>query len=164
MKSTRNVEEPLNSVTSMMEATAIDGKSYNYICLPLSYLNGWLFGIDDKRIKNEATRRRVIQYKQECYQALSDYWLQGSAIRKPRHLQFEPSYDFTPLNLSGSRTVPDAQKLLAEIKKHMTPATQPLVRELEDTLVSIWTNTDEAMHRMTVAQNMMKRVRGHHPD
>ncbi|MBB1489492.1 hypothetical protein H4O21_23050 [Oceanospirillum sp. D5] len=148
----------------MMEATAIDGKSYNYICLPLSYLNGWLFGIDDKRIKNEATRRRVIQYKQECYQALSDYWLQGSAIRKPRHLQFEPSYDFTPLNLSGSRTVPDAQKLLAEIKKHMTPATQPLVRELEDTLVSIWTNTDEAMHRMTVAQNMMKRVRGHHPD
>jgi hypothetical protein len=40
-------------------------------CLPLDYLNGWLFGISANRIKDEAIRELVIEYQKECYQVLA---------------------------------------------------------------------------------------------
>ncbi|OPC86634.1 hypothetical protein BTV54_06205 [Pasteurella multocida subsp. multocida] len=49
--------------------------------LPIDYLNGWLFGIDVKRVKPEI-RDLLITYKKECYKALSDYWMKGKAERK----------------------------------------------------------------------------------
>lgn len=40
-------------------------------CLSLDYLNGWLFGINANRVKEEI-RERVIRYQEECYQVLRD--------------------------------------------------------------------------------------------
>lgn len=40
-------------------------------CLPLDYLNGWLFGISSASVK-EDIRDRVIRYQKECYQVLRD--------------------------------------------------------------------------------------------
>lgn len=39
-------------------------------CLPLDYLNGWLFGVSSTRVK-DALRERVIRYQRECYQVLA---------------------------------------------------------------------------------------------
>ena len=50
------------------------------VCLPIEYLNGWLFGIDVNRCKPEI-RETLIKYKKECYQALHDYWFKGKAER-----------------------------------------------------------------------------------
>ncbi len=41
------------------------------LCLPLDYLNGWLFGINASRVKEEI-RDRLIRYQEECYQILSN--------------------------------------------------------------------------------------------
>jgi hypothetical protein len=41
------------------------------ICLPLKYLNGFLFGINATRVKEEI-RAKLIQYQRECYQVLAD--------------------------------------------------------------------------------------------
>lgn len=60
---------------------AEDGKKREMICLPIEYLNGWLFGIDINRCKPEI-RDTLIKYKKECYQALHDYWFNGKAERK----------------------------------------------------------------------------------
>lgn len=40
-------------------------------CLPLDYLNGWLFGVNASRIKDREVRKRLIDYQKECYQVLS---------------------------------------------------------------------------------------------
>jgi hypothetical protein len=40
------------------------------LCLPLKYLNGWLFGVNANRVKPEL-RERVIQYQRECYDILA---------------------------------------------------------------------------------------------
>jgi hypothetical protein len=40
-------------------------------CLPLDYLNGWLFGVNASRVKDLETRNRLIDYQKECYQVLS---------------------------------------------------------------------------------------------
>ncbi|MBB6251439.1 phage antirepressor N-terminal domain-containing protein [Nitrospirillum iridis] len=39
------------------------------ICLPLRLMNGWLFGIDENRVRPEI-RDKVIAYKRECYDVL----------------------------------------------------------------------------------------------
>lgn len=38
--------------------------------LRLDLVNGWLFTIDESRVKDEETRQRVLTYKRECYQVL----------------------------------------------------------------------------------------------
>ncbi|WP_052115768.1 phage antirepressor N-terminal domain-containing protein [Gallibacterium anatis] len=53
--------------------TPTNGGEQEMVCLPIQYLNGWLFGIDVKRVKPEI-RETLITYKRECYQALFDYW------------------------------------------------------------------------------------------
>lgn len=72
-------DDVLNSVVVMMTTTGTDGKQYEMTCLPIDYLNGWLFGIDAKRVKPEI-KAPLIQYKMQCYKALYDYWHTGAAV------------------------------------------------------------------------------------
>ena len=74
-------DDVLNSVIFIMNMTGSDSKNYQMVCLPIEYLNGWLFGIDINRCKPEI-RGTLIKYKKECYQALHDYWFNGKAERK----------------------------------------------------------------------------------
>ena len=48
------------------------------VCLPLDYLNGWLFGISANRVKDEL-RERLIRYQRDCYRVLSQVF-QGAAV------------------------------------------------------------------------------------
>lgn len=72
-------DDVLNSVVVMMTTTGNDGKQYDMTCLPIEFLNGWLFGIDAKRVKPEV-KAPLIQYKMQCYKVLHDYWHTGQAI------------------------------------------------------------------------------------
>jgi hypothetical protein len=42
--------------------------------LPLKYLNGWLFGVNASRVKEEV-RERLLRYQRECYDVLADAFL-----------------------------------------------------------------------------------------
>lgn len=61
------------------------------ICLPLDYLNGWLFSINATRVKEEV-RERLIRYQRECYQVLAnafqgrEYWRQADALGQVEEL------------------------------------------------------------------------------
>lgn len=72
-------DEVLNSTIRMMRTVGNDGKSREMLCLPIQYLNGWLFGVDVSRVKAEI-KDKIITYKKECYQVLHDYWNKGVAI------------------------------------------------------------------------------------
>lgn len=71
-----------------------DDQHREVLCLPLKLLNGWLFGIDTSRVKNEAVRARVIEYKRECYDVLHSYWTKGVAIN-PRAYSVGPNDTLT---------------------------------------------------------------------
>jgi hypothetical protein len=45
-------------------------------CLPLDYLNGWLFGINANRVKEEV-RSRLIIYQEKCYKVLAEAFREG---------------------------------------------------------------------------------------
>ncbi|MCP4744767.1 MAG: hypothetical protein GY874_01300, partial [Desulfobacteraceae bacterium] len=70
----------LNSSVAIMAIVAKDGKTRQMTCLPLQYLNGWLFKINAARYKDPIRRELIIKYQKECYQALHDYWHKGEAV------------------------------------------------------------------------------------
>jgi hypothetical protein len=60
-----------------VRAVLIDtpGGPQEMTCLPLDMLNGWLFGINASRVKEEM-RERVIRYQRECYRVLAEAFQQ----------------------------------------------------------------------------------------
>ena len=58
------------------------------LCLPLEYLNGWLFGIEEKRVAAEI--RALVTYKREAYGALFNYLVKGFALN---HTKLESDED-----------------------------------------------------------------------
>lgn len=75
-------DEVLSTSVVVMTTVAQDGKQRETTCLPLSMLNGWLFGVDAKRCK-PFIRQALVRYKFECYDALAAYWQQCSATALP---------------------------------------------------------------------------------
>ena len=71
----RNLQEDivLNPTSVVMTLVAQDGKQREMICIPLSYLNGWLFRINPARYEGER-QERIIRYQKECYQALFNHF------------------------------------------------------------------------------------------
>ena len=53
----------LNSTVAVIATVAPDGKIRKTLTLPLEFLNGFLFTISDKRLKNKDTREKLILYK-----------------------------------------------------------------------------------------------------
>lgn len=49
------------------------------LCLPLDYLNGWLFGISALRVK-EDIRDNLIRYQRECYRVLANAFLTPEVV------------------------------------------------------------------------------------
>ncbi|OJV96051.1 MAG: hypothetical protein BGO39_03505 [Chloroflexi bacterium 54-19] len=52
------------------------------ICLPLEYLNGWLFGVNATRVKPEL-KDKVIRYQRDCYKVLSNYFQNEATVEEP---------------------------------------------------------------------------------
>ena len=46
------------------------GGKRDMLCLPLEFLNGWLFGVSASRVNFEI-REQLIRYQKECYRVLS---------------------------------------------------------------------------------------------
>jgi hypothetical protein len=60
----------LSTVIVTITVEAKDGKQREALCLPAEYINGWLFGIEENRVKPEL-REKLIAYKRECYRVLA---------------------------------------------------------------------------------------------
>lgn len=59
----------LGSVGVQNPSTGSDGKTYEMFCLPLKYFFGWLFSIDARKVKPEASEA-VIQYQEKVYDVI----------------------------------------------------------------------------------------------
>jgi hypothetical protein len=76
LQRTRNDAVLSREATSVLIATqksdesALGPKTSTMICLPLDMINGWLFGINANRVR-EDLRDRLIRYQQECYRVLA---------------------------------------------------------------------------------------------
>jgi len=72
----------LSEAQSSVAVTAMDGRTREQVCLPLDYLNGWLFGISADRVRPQL-RDRVIRYQRDCYKVLHDAFQEGRLSQDP---------------------------------------------------------------------------------
>ena len=71
----------LSAVTeSVLVMTA--GGQQEMTAIPLDYLQGWLFGINASRVR-EDIRDRVVRYQRECYQVLHEAFREGRLAGDP---------------------------------------------------------------------------------
>ena len=64
----------------VVTTTPSDGGRQKTVCLPLEYLNGWLFGISERRVK-PGILDKLLAYKRECYRVLFAHFY-GAAVEK----------------------------------------------------------------------------------
>ena len=58
------------------------GGPQKMLCLPLDFLNGWLFGINASRV-NEDVRDKLMRYQLECYRVLAKEFIQPAVSPTP---------------------------------------------------------------------------------
>lgn len=74
------------SVTIRLQVDDARGEiTTKMVALPLDMLNGWLFRINANRVKDEATRAKVIQYQAEVYQVLWEAFGKNKVVARPNH-------------------------------------------------------------------------------
>jgi hypothetical protein len=56
------------------------------LCLPLKFIPGWLFGVNANRVKPEL-RDNVIRYQRECFDVLSEAFLEGRLTANPSFIE-----------------------------------------------------------------------------
>jgi hypothetical protein len=72
--------------------TPEEGGTQIMSCLPLDYINGFLFGINANRVKPDL-RDRIIAYQRECYQVLAAAFLDpAAAVERLRELYRHKGY------------------------------------------------------------------------
>lgn len=77
---TKNIKnDPVLSKVLVLHQYLSNGGRQEMLCLPLGYLNGWLFKIPASRYDGKK-REAIITYQRECYDALYAYFNKGVAI------------------------------------------------------------------------------------
>lgn len=67
-----------------------NGGPQEMACLNLNLLNGWLFGVEVSRVREEI-RDKLTCYQAECFDVLSAHWQQGEAVNPRTTEKAEPS-------------------------------------------------------------------------
>ncbi|GCP33955.1 TPA: phage antirepressor Ant [Escherichia coli] len=100
-----------------MNMVAADGKLRKLLCLPLKKLNGWLFSINPEKVRADI-RDKLIQYQEECFTVLHDYWAKGKAENARKKTSVD---DRTPLR--------DAVNMLVSKKHLMYPEAYAMIHQ-----------------------------------
>ncbi|HAF1177685.1 TPA: phage antirepressor Ant [Salmonella enterica subsp. enterica serovar Newport] len=100
-----------------MNMVAADGKLRKLLCLPLKKLNGWLFSINPEKVRADI-RDKLIQYQEECFTVLHDYWTKGEAENPRKKTSVD---ERTPLR--------DAVNMLVSKKHLMYPEAYAMIHQ-----------------------------------
>jgi hypothetical protein len=67
-------DEILGAVRCEHTIQVSEDQSRKMVCLPLEFLNGWLFQIKFTNTMSDDTKDKLIDYKRKCYQALFNHF------------------------------------------------------------------------------------------
>ena len=94
------------------------GGEQQYLCLPISMLNGWLFGIDTNRVKPEI-RQKLEQYQLECFDVLYNHFMPKVASQYPNTINTEQQQAIKQaVNERSYRTGEHRQAIYSKFYQH----------------------------------------------
>ena len=102
--------DPVLSEGGVMVTLPTPGGPQEVLGLRLDLLNGWLFGIDSSRVRDEV-REKVILYQRECYRVLYDHF-----HRPPPPLAPQPL-----ASIGENLTVIERKQLVSEARLSFGP-------------------------------------------
>lgn len=103
--------DPILSEGGTVTVLPSAGGPQQTFCLRLDLVNGWLFTIDESRVRDEQTRQKVLAYKRECYQTLFQHFY-GKAERATGAASAHPN--ITGLSFNG-KTIRERGQFLSLI-------------------------------------------------
>jgi len=121
------------------------------LVLPLKKLNGWLFSINPEKVRADI-RDKLIQYQEECFTVLHDYWNKGEATNPRKKTSVD---DRTPLR--------DAVNMLVSKKHLMYPEAYAMIHQrfsvdsIEDLEVSQIPLAIVYVHRVALEGELVER-------
>ncbi|HBR1421798.1 phage antirepressor N-terminal domain-containing protein [Klebsiella pneumoniae] len=127
-----------------MNMVAADGKLRKLLCLPLKKLNGWLFSINPEKVRADI-RDKLIQYQEECFTVLHDYWAKGKAENPRKKTTVD---ERTPLR--------DAVNMLVSKRHMMYPEAYAMIHQrfnvesIEDLEATQIPDAIEYVHRVAL--------------
>jgi P22_AR N-terminal domain len=77
----KNDEILKDVVTDTVTASDKIGRGQKMVCLPLEFVFGWIFTIDDSKV-NDKAKPTFVKYKLECYKALYNHFYGATLSRK----------------------------------------------------------------------------------
>ena len=111
----------LSSTVTLRVTVGADGKQREMLCLALKYVFGWIFSINPDNVKEDA-RDNIIRYKQECYDALYEYFHKRYINYDERERSFERTIalqkELADLRLKAEKTGTDFDRYL-EIEQQL---------------------------------------------
>ncbi|WP_308719008.1 phage antirepressor N-terminal domain-containing protein [Komagataeibacter xylinus] len=123
-----------------------DGGEQDGTCLSLDLLNFWLATIHPDRIKNEATRAKVIEYQTECARVLFDHFF-GKALARgaqsaPHHLTAQEVGGIVKGIVNkrvseSEKRLEEMSSMLAALNVEIREKLTPTQRELSDHAVAV---------------------------
>lgn len=96
------------SVVVMTTQMPGDDQQRNVFCLPLSMLNGWLFGVDVNRVREEI-RPKLIRYQTECFEVLAQHFM-------PAQRPTNPAIDYDRISPAQAQDLKELVHAIAESK------------------------------------------------
>lgn len=113
----RIMRDAILSTCVVITTMQVPGEIQNreVMTLPISHLNGFLFGITASRTKPEVMDALIV-YQRECYRVLHDYWMKGGATN-PR---------FT---IPAMPTTSDLLRLVSSVKDERQPEIRAMLHK-----------------------------------
>lgn len=107
----------LGETACVTKAVAADGKEREVMALPLSMLNGWLFGVSVNRVKPEL-REKLIQYQRECFDVLARHFLptMSYSVQPGQTLSAEQADTLRNMLTTHVKRLPHAKQAGAMVK------------------------------------------------
>ncbi|MGL3410602.1 phage antirepressor N-terminal domain-containing protein [Salmonella enterica] len=130
-------------------ATPSKGGIQKMLCIPLKKLNGWLFSINPEKVR-AGIRDKLIQYQEECFTVLHDYWTKGKAENPRKKTTVD---ERTPLR--------DAVNMLVSKKHLMYPEAYAMIHQrfnvdsIEDLEAEQIHEAIEYVHRVVLEGELM---------
>ncbi|EPO1581408.1 phage antirepressor N-terminal domain-containing protein [Yersinia enterocolitica] len=84
-------------------STPSKGGVQKMLCIPLRKLNGWLFSINPEKVRADI-KDKLIQYQEECFSVLHEYWTKGEVSKKAKTRQSSAT-QLTPLRQTAERLI-----------------------------------------------------------
>jgi hypothetical protein len=88
-QSNRISRDPILSEVKGVFMVNTPGGQQQAVCLPLDYLNGWLFKMDASRVRPDI-KEPLLRYQRECYRILADAFIGQNTAVQPAGDSDEP--------------------------------------------------------------------------